>query len=432
MSTRHLLPASVLALAGLSAAAGARQDHPAQDPPAEAAPAGEALDLDALTQAYEDALVAWAKAWYARYLEDQEASPGPSPAGEYWDRFARLSEDGDEGALLWLLRNAASIECADDVRRERAGALFARLRALGPRRWTAEAVPYLVALQGWLEPGAVESYLAPLGDDPASPRGLRRAARLARAQLLRERDPAAARALRLAAFELSAEGAAPDPEDVEDAAVEVQDAIQDGSLYPAWYVDAGGVYMTKPGAPPDPESTYRPVLEDLVELGSPGASLWFLTSTWPQSDEDRQRLRACLERFSSSKPSPDKIEDLAWSLAGLVRNVGAEAVESAVAALSPGLEAELQCRLACALGEGMCETGEEDLRVRGLEALRAAIERWPEAKAVERAKGKVFRYENLVVGKPVPDFETVDPDGNAFKLSDYRGKVTVIDFWGFW
>ena len=39
---------------------------------------------------------------------------------------------------------------------------------------------------------------------------------------------------------------------------------------------------------------------------------------------------------------------------------------------------------------------------------------------------------SLVVGKPVPDFETVDPDGNAFKLSDYRGKVTVIDFWGFW
>ena len=31
-----------------------------------------------------------------------------------------------------------------------------------------------------------------------------------------------------------------------------------------------------------------------------------------------------------------------------------------------------------------------------------------------------------------PDFDAVDVDGNAFKLSDYRGKVTVIDFWGFW
>jgi len=426
----HLLLATVLSQAAPSAAGAAAQDPPAAQP----APAAEALDADALIQAYEEALAAWAKTWYARYAEDQEARPGPSPAGEFWDRFARLTEDGDEDALLWQVRHLASIEAADDLRRERAGALFRRLRALGPRRWTAEAVPYLVALQGWLEPGAVEAYLAPLADDPAAPRALRRAARLARAQLLQERDPSAARALRVAAFGLGPreDGAAPDAEDVEDAVQAVQDAIQDGSLFPDWYVDAGGVYMTKPGAPPDPESIYRPVLEDLAELGSPSASLWFLTNTWPRDEAERKHLRGCLERFAAAKPAPEEIGDLAGSLAGLVRNVGAEAVETAVATLSPGQESELQCRLACALGEGLCESGEEELRLRGLENLRSAIERWPEAKAALRARGKVFRFENLVVGKPVPDFETVDPDGNAFKLSDYRGKVTVIDFWGFW
>jgi hypothetical protein len=31
-----------------------------------------------------------------------------------------------------------------------------------------------------------------------------------------------------------------------------------------------------------------------------------------------------------------------------------------------------------------------------------------------------------------PDFEAVDTDGVAFKLSDYRGKVVLLDFWGFW
>jgi hypothetical protein len=25
-----------------------------------------------------------------------------------------------------------------------------------------------------------------------------------------------------------------------------------------------------------------------------------------------------------------------------------------------------------------------------------------------------------------------DIDGNRFKLSDYRGKVVVLDFWGHW
>lgn len=36
------------------------------------------------------------------------------------------------------------------------------------------------------------------------------------------------------------------------------------------------------------------------------------------------------------------------------------------------------------------------------------------------------------VGKTAPDIEGEDLDGKKFKLSDYRGKVVVIDFWGDW
>ena len=39
---------------------------------------------------------------------------------------------------------------------------------------------------------------------------------------------------------------------------------------------------------------------------------------------------------------------------------------------------------------------------------------------------------NLVVGKPAPETEGEDIDGNKFKLSEYRGKVVVLDFWGHW
>jgi cytochrome oxidase Cu insertion factor (SCO1/SenC/PrrC family) len=31
-----------------------------------------------------------------------------------------------------------------------------------------------------------------------------------------------------------------------------------------------------------------------------------------------------------------------------------------------------------------------------------------------------------------PDMEGIDVDGVKFKLSDFRGKVTVVDFWGYW
>jgi hypothetical protein len=50
----------------------------------------------------------------------------------------------------------------------------------------------------------------------------------------------------------------------------------------------------------------------------------------------------------------------------------------------------------------------------------------------EAAASHVFALENLVVGKPCPDFEAVDVENASFKLSDYKGKVVLIDFWGFW
>ncbi len=31
-----------------------------------------------------------------------------------------------------------------------------------------------------------------------------------------------------------------------------------------------------------------------------------------------------------------------------------------------------------------------------------------------------------------PDFTGQDADGNDIKLSQFRGNVVVIDFWGYW
>jgi hypothetical protein len=50
----------------------------------------------------------------------------------------------------------------------------------------------------------------------------------------------------------------------------------------------------------------------------------------------------------------------------------------------------------------------------------------------EAAAAFVFALDNLVVGKPCPDFEAVDVEGAKFRLSDYEGKVVLVDFWGFW
>lgn len=48
------------------------------------------------------------------------------------------------------------------------------------------------------------------------------------------------------------------------------------------------------------------------------------------------------------------------------------------------------------------------------------------------AKVELFELRNLRIGKPAPDIEGEDLDGTKFKLSDYKGKVVVLDFWGDW
>ena len=50
----------------------------------------------------------------------------------------------------------------------------------------------------------------------------------------------------------------------------------------------------------------------------------------------------------------------------------------------------------------------------------------------EAAKAESFEFRFLVVGKAVPEITGEDVDGQKFKLSDYRGKVVVLAFWGTW
>ncbi len=50
----------------------------------------------------------------------------------------------------------------------------------------------------------------------------------------------------------------------------------------------------------------------------------------------------------------------------------------------------------------------------------------------KQAAGELFELRHLALGRVAPEVIGQDVDGVAFKLSDYRGKVVVLDFWGFW
>jgi TolA-binding protein len=74
-------------------------------------------------------------------------------------------------------------------------------------------------------------------------------------------------------------------------------------------------------------------------------------------------------------------------------------------------------------------TGDID-RAKGI--FQRVIDNYPGTEAAKKAKNTIFAMDNLGVGKMAPDFTATDQDGVDFKLSDYRGKVVVVAFWGFW
>jgi hypothetical protein len=74
----------------------------------------------------------------------------------------------------------------------------------------------------------------------------------------------------------------------------------------------------------------------------------------------------------------------------------------------------------------------ESERKRAAEYKDELVKNYQDSKVVSRMNAKAFREKNLVVGLAVPDFTAKDIENAEFKLSDYKGKVVLLDFWGFW
>ena len=74
-----------------------------------------------------------------------------------------------------------------------------------------------------------------------------------------------------------------------------------------------------------------------------------------------------------------------------------------------------------------------DRLVTDKELAKVSYERGDKTRTVgETAGAELFEIRHLQPGKPAPEIVGEDIDGTEFKLSDYRGKVVLLDFWGDW
>jgi len=115
---------------------------------------------------------------------------------------------------------------------------------------------------------------------------------------------------------------------------------------------------------------------------------------------------------------------------------GAEAFLRAVLEKSEDHAAQGQAcySLACILTRGQDETRrkESESLFERVAAKFGDLKWYGERSLGDKANGDLFEMRNLTVGKAAPEIVGEDENGRPIKLSDFRGKVVMLDFWGFW
>jgi|TARA_Y100000994_G_scaffold177274_1_gene146348 peroxiredoxin len=58
--------------------------------------------------------------------------------------------------------------------------------------------------------------------------------------------------------------------------------------------------------------------------------------------------------------------------------------------------------------------------------------KFPQSKDIELLENQILKFKPLANGQPAPIFSLPNLDGETISLSDYKGKIILVDFWASW
>ena len=153
------------------------------------------------------------------------------------------------------------------------------------------------------------------------------------------------------------------------------------------------------------------------------ALLWVATECYYLPEGEK-----ALDTLARDHAQSDKLENVCDRLI-YTQSEASQRFLRAVIEKNP--KGEIQGKAHFALGKQAVATSEAD------RLLNLVIEKYGNVKYGSRtlgeaAKGELYEVHHLAIGKVAPEIEGADVDGKKFKLSDYRGRVVVLDFWGDW
>jgi hypothetical protein len=190
-------------------------------------------------------------------------------------------------------------------------------------------------------------------------------------------------------------------------------------------------------APPRVEPEFQQRFAEAAEYyaGSEDAVPFLLTVASLGRSADKDLALRAVETLASDRVESAKLSQLTFTLMYATHLFGEQGVEltaTRIAEATP--HADVKAAMLFLRGSLIQRRGaaDEDEAATAVADLRAAADAAPDSRYAGLALGSIFELENLQIGMVAPEIEGADLDGVAFKLSDYRGKVVVLDFWGDW
>ena len=180
----------------------------------------------------------------------------------------------------------------------------------------------------------------------------------------------------------------------------------------------------------EPAVLFGPRFKDLAYSGSGKSLLWLLNNARKVAErKEIPELKVeWYGRLFSSHLDADWFGEVIRLFTKERRDVSAEQIEATMADALERAEGDAHARVLLGLARyrlaGKCNSG--------LAFYERIFAEHPDSSITEAAQSEYDRLTKFGMGASPPDFAGETIDGEAISLYANRGKVTVIDFWGFW
>lgn len=191
-----------------------------------------------------------------------------------------------------------------------------------------------------------------------------------------------------------------------------------------------------------PQSVFQPPTKQWIakaqelagEFAGKDDAVQFLGFVVKYASNERNAVKKAVETLANDHAKSKALATVLPHL-GNAMNFGAQKQVLALLDQVVGDHPDTACKAQAMVVRGtirLQSARSEDDRAAAAQDLRDVAKVTQDADLLAQAKDALFEIEHLQVGCTAPDIQGVDVEGVPFKLSDYRGKVVVLDFWGFW